>query len=156
MVLEIGVTPYVFRYLLIEYGLGPYKIKESNRKDMRLAFEYWHMKALCYPPSSETHGELYLIKLDIGQRIPNRLYLDKGNIPKKGTFFQMEFWNAAMMYIAGQMDINKDFPERKISKWMALANFLDRYAITEDIYSIESAYRRLYEYERYRAAVYSV
>ncbi len=150
MVLDIGVTPYIFKYLLIEYGPGPYRIKDRNRKDLRYAFEYWKMKARCFPPSEDSTGSLYLIKVDIGDSEPTRIFLDKGNIPQKGTFFQMEFWNATMMYIAGQMDLNNEFPELEVSKWAALQNFFKRYGITEDMYSIESAYRRLYQYEQYR------
>lgn len=137
--ITLKVPPYVFQFLMVRYGAGPYDLLQENYKRLKISFLYWGLKAAAQPPIMiDTEC---LIKIEIllpHNLIGDHLQVVHSNLPNRYTFFYTDFWQAAIFHIEGQLATNP-----KIPRWEALENFLALHEIPEDIYPIDSAYRQL-------------
>lgn len=145
MQLTLEVAPYIYHYIVSQFGAGPYNLRKQ--RDLLASFMYWDVKARARIPEIVLNNTRITITLtfpDHDRRLVHVANTVKAN-PIRHTFFVAEFWQAAIMYIAGQMDAS---PE--ISRWVALERFLERCGISEEVYPIETAYRMLTRYMEVR------
>lgn len=147
MEIQLHVPPYIFRYLSTEYGPGPYDIRKAH--EIRIAFLHWIFYADAWPPIVETPEASYLIYLyTAGGAEPWVAEAIQAGVPKsRMNFFVAEFWTAAISFVEGFIaGGGKD--DRKV----ALAHFLARYSIDEEVFMLDSAYRTYYRWLERRAA----
>lgn len=140
MQLTLEVAPYVYHYLVAQYGVGPYELK-SNR-DLLTSFMYWDVKAHAQIPPIQLNHTRITIVLEFPEKDKRLVHVANmvKATPIRHTFFVSEFWQAAIMYICGQIDASGT------SRWVALEKFLERCGISEEVYPIDTAYRMLTRY----------
>lgn len=149
MKFNLAVAPYIYYYLISQYGPGPYDI--TDNKDLRMSFAYWDIKAEAnIPPLLTTESTIKIAMSMPDTDLLTPLVYKINRAPKRNTFFLTEFWQAAAMYIAGQIEAtipeDEEDEVKRISRRAALSNFLIRSGIPEDIYPLTTAYRALTRY----------
>lgn len=135
--LKLQIPPYVARYIQAEYGSGPYQINQTPFRDLSTAFWFWGLRGEINPPRIITTESLVSISLFLYEGNQSKqaeiLMQHRGS---KYTFFYLEFWAAAAAFTDG-------FVAAGGTRWQGLIQFLEKYGIEEDLYSIDSAYRML-------------
>ncbi|MEL6851795.1 MAG: hypothetical protein AAFP92_24950 [Bacteroidota bacterium] len=145
MVIEIPVSPYVYKFIVSTYGDTPlYHLANSRKNTLRVAFQYFALSAEVVVPENRLPAKI--IQLDIGDDINlKRAAALNRNLLTSGTFFEHEFNQALNQFIEFQEALARKWglPETMWNKSQALQDFLDRYHITPYEYSWDSAYRAL-------------
>lgn len=145
MKVSIGVMPYVYKYLAHTYGRPPYDVTFSQQNDIRISLENMHLTAEPFVPERRLPGRY--IELDIGENHQlARLIESHRPLIKSGHFFEHQFHLAMRRYVQAQESLAKkeEMPRTAWNKMQALADFLQIHDITEEEYSLESAYKQLY------------
>ena len=140
----LDVPCYVFQYLTIEYGSGPYDLSDTRLKEIKDAFLYGEFRAAAIPPALDAPSATYLIYLEIrnGSKIAKALR-DRGGM-RKETFFLHEFWSSCIQYTNGIMDATG------AARMVALEKFMEKYNIDEEMYPLDTAYRILQRWMKKR------
>ena len=133
--IQFDVPCYVFQYLSIEYGCGPYNLSDTRLKELKDAFMYGEFRANAIPPALDIPSATYLIILEVrrSSKIARSL-AHRGGMHKE-TFFLHEFWASCIQYTNGVMDATG------CSRMVALEKFLEKYRIDEEMYALDTAYR---------------
>ena len=137
MDIQLHLPAFLFRYLSAEYGPGPYDLEQYRA--LRIAFLHWGFYADALPPLVETPESVYLIvlKLPESESLHTMAKLAVNHPP---NFFVAEFYNAVINYTEGYM------AQGNTNRKSALAHFLARYNISEDVYPLETAYRNMHRW----------
>lgn len=141
MEIRAFVPPYIARFLSIEYGPGPYLVAGKQNRDIRAALLYGEIWCDAFKPVIESSEAKWLIYIYVEQ--PDLLKLfksEEGKSLSRNGFFQHEFWNTLLGYVQGYMDAAGSKGTIKA----ALATFLARYDIDEDILALDSVYKQYY------------
>ncbi len=140
---KIGVTPYVFRYLLTQYGPGPYQVAPNS--DLALGLYQMALIAETLPKQPKQLG--CFIQLDLPPSLEATLSANEVLI-KTGAYFQHEFFMAMRVSV-------QSFQEVGITQIDGLSRFLKMNGITEEEYDFQSAYRQLSRLKTMRKNVFS-
>lgn len=142
MRIEVYVTPYVFKYLKHTYLDDPYIITGAQN-DLRIAFEFLSFRAYLPPIKLGKLGG-HKITLDLGDNPALAALAENTALLKSGAFYQHEFNLALRRYIQAQEDLSSELglTAYEWSRDRSIKTFFAKYGITEDDYSLDSAYRQ--------------
>lgn len=133
--ITIEVTPYVYRFLLKEYGLGAGPFPLTKNHDLAMAFSSIGLLAEPVPRPSHVIGRR--IKLDVvNNPSAQRLVRENQHLLNSGLYFQHEFFRTMRTWVSALTDTG-------VAATEALSRFLAHYDISEEEYSFDSAYRQL-------------
>lgn len=141
MTIEIPVTNYVFKYLVHTYGEPPYHLAYSRQNDLRLALEYMSLRG--EPVLSKSPARM--VRLELGDNhMLAKIAKSYPDILATGTFFLHEFFQAMRAWVFAQEDLATQLG-LSMSQWnrqSAIKVWLEKHNISEDDYSLSSAYRQ--------------
>ncbi len=161
---EIPVTPYVYKYLVHTYGQPPFDLAFNRHNALRMAFQFMALSATPMQKTTDSPTTLVYLQLNLGESEQlatqyKRILL----IAKAGLFFHQQFVDAMLKWINYQEILASSLclDKKQWNREIALANFLQHYDINEDEYSFDSASRQLRrqirfspEIEQIRSKVY--
>lgn len=143
MRIEINVTSYVFKYLVSCYGDDPYHLAYNHQNDLRLALEYLSIRAEPVPRQGKHPGRKVILDIGDDHRL-TKIARTHSPLLASQLFFQYEFFRDMRKYVEAQEDLAtaQGLPLSEWNRQSAIQRWLQKHGITEEEYSLESAYRQ--------------
>lgn len=147
--IEVPVTSYVRHYLQAEYGPGPYQLDADAKNKLRLEFLSAHIHGIIFSSLYGTDSVYLCISespLLVSYYEKNKNYFDRA-IFGAWSFF-LDFYHQIECEVRRAKE--DGISQYEMNYGIAIQAFMNRYGITEEMYSFDNLYKQFMRHKKSR------